>query len=206
MPPGWLGSPRSPSSGWRRPSPAGLVLLGGRYRERRLLAGMVAGGMAIAVTAFSLFGSAWLDAGSGLSTQARRTGSIGLSGWLGDLGLGHRPTLAVIAVATLVVAAWLAWQAWRGRVRLGLAGVLLAALQGWLNPWYAVWGVSLAAPEEDTAAHIGAMLLTGLLLRDALPCRRRTKAIASRAATAINSPFRSARSATGRRSSATSSS
>ncbi|MGI8479254.1 MAG: polyprenol phosphomannose-dependent alpha 1,6 mannosyltransferase MptB [Gaiellaceae bacterium] len=154
---------------WVAAAFAGLVLLGGRYRERRLLAGMVAGGMAIAVTAFSLFGSAWLDAGSGLSTQARRTGSIGLSGWLGDLGLGHRPTLAVIAVATLVVAAWLAWQAWRGRVRLGLAGVLLAALQGWLNPWYAVWGVSLAAPEEDTAAHIGAMLLTGLLLRDALP-------------------------------------
>jgi hypothetical protein len=48
-------------------------------------------------------------------------------------------------------------------------GVLLAALQGWLNPWYAVWGVSLAAPEEDSTAHIGAVLLTGLLLHDALP-------------------------------------
>ncbi len=148
---------------------AGLAVLGTRFRDRRLLGGLAVGAVAVAVVSFVLYGSAWVDAASGLSSQARRTGSLGLSGWLADLGLSHRATLALIGVATLVVAVWLSLQAWHGRVRLGLAGVLLAALQGWLNPWYAVWGVSLAAPEEDTAAHVGAVLLTGLLLRDALP-------------------------------------
>jgi len=154
---------------WVAAAFAGLTLLGSHFRDRRLLTGLLAGGTAVAATSFLLFRSAWIDAGSGLSSQARRTGSIGLSGWLGDLGLAHRPTLAVIGVLTLAVIGWLSWQAWHGRVRLGLAGVLLAALQGWLNPWYAIWGVSLSAPEEDTAAHVGAILLTGLLLRDALP-------------------------------------
>ena len=148
---------------------AGLTVLGTRFRDRQLLAGLAVGGAAVAIASFVLYGPAWIDATSGLSSQARRTGSLGLSGWLADLGLSHRATLALIGAATLAVAVWLSWQAWHGRVRLGLAGVLLAALQGWLNPWYAVWGVSLSAREEDTAAHIGAVLLTGLLLRDALP-------------------------------------
>ena len=154
---------------WVAAAFAGLTVLGHRFRDRSLLAGIAVAGGALALASFALYDAAWLDAASGVSRQARRSGSIGLSGWLGDLGLGHRPTLLVIAAATLAVAIWLSWQAWNGRVRLGLAGVLLAALQGWLNPWYAVWGVSLAAPEDDAAAHVGAVLLTGLLLRDALP-------------------------------------
>lgn len=154
---------------WVAAAFAGLTVLGDRFRNRRLLAGIAIAGGALVLTSFALYGAAWLGAASSVSRQARRSGSIGLSGWLGDIGLGHRPTLAIIGAATLAVAIWLSWQAWNGRVRLGLAGVLLAALQGWLNPWYAVWGVSLAAPEDDAAAHIGAVFLTGLLLRDALP-------------------------------------
>jgi alpha-1,6-mannosyltransferase len=146
-----------------------LVLLAGHLRDRRLIAGLVGGGLAVAVGATALYGLHWLHAVNGLSSQARRTGSIGLSGWLGDLGLGHRATLAVIGSATLVAGAWLAVQAWRGNPRLGLAGVLIAALQGWLNPWYAVWGVTLAAPEEDGLAQILAVGLSALVLRDAIP-------------------------------------
>jgi alpha-1,6-mannosyltransferase len=148
---------------------AGLVLLAGHLRDRRLIGGLIGGGAAIAVCATALYGPHWLHAANGLSSQARRTGSLGLSGWLGDLGLGHRATLAVIGSATLAAAAWLGVQAWRGRPRLGLAGVLAAALQGWLNPWYAVWGVTLAAPEEDGLAQILAVGLSALVLRDAIP-------------------------------------
>jgi hypothetical protein len=148
---------------------AGLVLLAGHLRDRRLIAGLLGGSLAIAVGATALYGLHWLHAVNGLSSQARRTGSLGLSGWLGDLGLGHRATLAVIGSATLAAAAWLAVQAWRGNPRLGLAGVLIAALQGWLNPWYAVWGVTLAAPEEDALAQILAVALSALVLRDAIP-------------------------------------
>ena len=148
---------------------AGLVLLAGHVRDRRLIAGLAGGSALVAVGATILYGPHWVNALSGVSSQARRTGSLGLSGWLGDIGLGHRASLAVIGSATLAVAAFLAVQAWRGRLRLGLAGVLAAALQGWLNPWYAVWGVALAAPEEDGTAQILAVALSVLVLRDALP-------------------------------------
>lgn len=148
---------------------AGLILIAGHLRDRRLIAGLAGGSLAIAVAATALYGPHWLQAVNGLSSQARRTGSLGLSGWLSDLGLGHRATLAVIGSATLAAGGWLAVEAWRGRVRLGLAGVLAAVLQGWLNPWYAVWGVVLAAPEEDGVAQILAVGLSALVLRDALP-------------------------------------
>ena len=116
-----------------------------------------------------LYGTAWFSAAHRLSAQARRTGSIGLSAWLQDVGLSHRPIVVAIGLLTLLAAAWLGTQAWRGRVRLGLAGVLLAVLQGWLNPWYALWGLGLAAPEEDRTAQVLAVALSAVLLRDALP-------------------------------------
>ena len=148
---------------------AGLVLLASHLRDRRLIAGLAGGIVGIGLVATALYGVHWLHALNGLSSQARRTGSLGLAGWLGDLGLGHRASLAVIGTATLAAGAWLAVQAWRGRPRLGLAGVLAAALQGWLNPWYAVWGVTLAAPEEDGTAQVLAIALSALVLRDAIP-------------------------------------
>jgi hypothetical protein len=140
-----------------------------RGRGRRLVAWSAAWLAALALGAFALYGTAWLGAGERLSEQARRTGSIGLSGWLADLGLSHRSTVVLLGVLVVVAGSWLAAQAWRGRVRLGLAGVLLAALQGWLNPWYALWGLGLAAPEEDRTAHVLAVALSGFLLLDALP-------------------------------------
>jgi len=147
-----------------------LVLIGGRGRRRRRLLVWSAGSLAVlGFVATALYGTAWLSAAQRLSEQARRTSSIGLSGWLGDLGLSHRPTVVVIGLLTLVAASWLAVQAWRGDLRLGLAGVLLAALQGWLNPWYALWGLALAAPEDDRTAQVLAVALSAFLLRDALP-------------------------------------
>ncbi len=148
----------------------GLVALGGRIRgELRLLAWTVASLAALAVAATAVYGTAWPSAAQRLSEQARRTSSIGLSGWLGDLGLSHRPTVVVIGLLTLAAGAWLAREAWQGRVRLGMAGVLLAAVQGWLNPWYALWGLALAAPEEDRTAQILAVALSAFLLADAIP-------------------------------------
>jgi len=147
-----------------------LVVLGERRAGgRRALAWSALWLVVLAVGATALYGTAWFGAARRLSEQARRTGSLGLSGWLGDLGLSHRPTVVVIGLLTVVAATWLAAQAWRGKVRLGLAGVLLAALQGWLNPWYALWGLALAAPEEDRTAQVLAVALSAFLLTDALP-------------------------------------
>jgi Glycosyltransferase family 87 len=142
-----------------------------RLRRRAPLGvpGLAAGALVVVLAATLRYGTTWLEAFQGLSSQARRTGSIGLSSWLGDLGLGHRATLVVIAIATLLAFAWLALDAWRQQARLGVAGSVAALGQGWLNPWYASWGVSLAAGEEDRLAWALAVGLTGFLLLDVVP-------------------------------------
>jgi hypothetical protein len=140
-----------------------------RRREPLGIAGLAGGALALAAVATARYGTTWLDALGGLSSQARRTGSIGLSNWLGDAGLGHRATLATIGIATLAAFTWLALEAWRGRRRLGVSGSVTALGQGWLNPWYAGWGVSLSATEEDRLAWALAVGLTAFLLLDVVP-------------------------------------
>ncbi len=140
-----------------------------RRREPLGLAGLAAGAFGLVAVATARYGTTWLEAFNGLSSQARRTGSIGLASWLGDLGLGHRAILVTIGITTLAAFTWLALQAWRGRPRLGLAGSVAAIGQGWLNPWYASWGVSLSAAEDDGLAWVVAVGLTGFLLLDAVP-------------------------------------
>ena len=140
-----------------------------RRRAPLGLAGLAVGGVALAAGATAHYGTTWLEAFSGLSSQARRTGSIGLSKWLGDVGLGHREILATIGLASLAAFAWLALESWRGRRRLGVSGSVAALGQGWLNPWYASWGVALSSSEEDRLAWVLAVGLTGFLLLDVVP-------------------------------------
>jgi hypothetical protein len=60
-----------------------------------------------------------------------------------------------------------AWAAVTGHARLGLAATLLAVTQGWLNPWYAIWGVGLAAADEgDQLGRVSALVLCGYLMSD----------------------------------------
>ena len=133
------------------------------------LAGLGAGVVGLVGIAVARYGATWLEAFGGLSSQARRTGSMGLAKWLGDVGLGHREILVTIGLATLAAFAWLAGEAWHGRRRLGVSGSVAALGQGWLNPWYASWGVSLSATEEDRVAWVLAVGLTAFLLGDVVP-------------------------------------
>ena len=54
-----------------------------------------------------------------------------------------------------------------GRIRLAAALLLLAT--SWLQPWYAVWAVPLAAVEEDQLARVLTVAICAYFLRDALP-------------------------------------
>jgi len=121
------------------------------------------------VVASGRYGTTWLTAFEGLSSQARRTGSIGLSHMLDIVGFGHRTILATMALLTVGAFTWLVVEAWRARARLGIAGSVAAIGQGWLNPWYASWGVSLSAGENDRVAWALAAGLTGFLLLDVVP-------------------------------------
>lgn len=140
-----------------------------RRREPLGLAGLAVGFAGLVAAATARYGTTWLEAFGGLSSQARRTGSIGLSKWLADVGLGHRAILLAIGLASLAAFAWLALQAWHGRRRLGVSGSVAALGQGWLNPWYASWGVSLSAGDEDRLAWVLAVGLTAFLLLDVVP-------------------------------------
>jgi hypothetical protein len=138
-------------------------------REPLGLPGLIGGTLALVAVATARYGTTWVEALDGLSGQARRTGSIGLSNWLGDVGLGHRAILLTIGIASLGAFAWLVVETRRGRRRLGVAGSVTALGQGWLNPWYASWGVSLSATEEDRLAWLVSVGLTGFLLLDVVP-------------------------------------
>ena len=56
-----------------------------------------------------------------------------------------------------------------------VSGSVAALGQGWLNPWYASWGVSLSATEEDRLAWV-------CRRPDGVPARRRRPALAFRGA------------------------
>lgn len=154
--------------------PAAFLVLWLTYRWRRRLPlgfpGLAIATAMIAIVSTLRYGMSWLHAFRGLSGQARRTGSsIGVSHWLGELGLAHRAQLLVIALFLVTIFLLLVRAAWRRHLRLGLSGSMLAFGQGWLNPWYASWGVSLSACEEDRVAQALALALTAFLLRDVLP-------------------------------------
>ena len=51
----------------------GLVLLASHLRDRRLIAGLAAGSVAIGLGATALYGTHWIHAANGLSSQAKRT-------------------------------------------------------------------------------------------------------------------------------------
>jgi hypothetical protein len=140
-----------------------------RWRGR--IVRLVVAGAAGIVLATIAYGTAWAHAFRELSKQSRRTGSLGLAKWLGDVGLHHREIVVLLFVATLVFLAALAWRALRAHERhLSLAGSGLAFLQGWLNPWYPLWGgATLAFEETVVLALVANLALSALVLRDALP-------------------------------------
>jgi hypothetical protein len=137
-----------------------------RFRERKSLglAGFLGLSGVLVIAAFARFGRDWLRLFQTASNEARRESSIGLLGWLGDVGVPHREALAVAALASLVVIAALLYEAWRHRLRLGLGAGFLALAQARLNPWYGFWSVGLAGADGEKASLVVAVALTALLL------------------------------------------
>jgi hypothetical protein len=137
-------------------------------RRRPSSVTLAASGLALAVVATLWYGDEWFRAGLGLARTGTRTGSIGVSHWLQEIGVPDRARELGVEFAQVCALLALAWRAHAtGRARLGLAACLFAILQGWLNPWYAVWGVGLAAADEtDGLGRALAVILSGYLLLD----------------------------------------
>jgi hypothetical protein len=143
-----------------------------RFRNRRPIgiAGLLLAGAVLLVVAFSVFGVEWLRAFRNLSHQERIDHpSLGMLGWLEDLGVPRIPALAAGFLIQVAVFAVFALAAWRRRLHLGLAACALVICAPRIDPWYALWPVSLAAvDDEDRWGRIVAVGLSGFLLADSV--------------------------------------
>ena len=123
----------------------------------------------VAVVASLRYGAHWLGVLSPVANQLHSTSSLGLPYWGDKLGVPERYSRDGLLLLFALFYLWLLWEAWRGRARLGLAACGLLLATSWLQPWYAVWAVPLAAVEEDRLARLLALALSAYFLRDALP-------------------------------------
>jgi len=134
----------------------------------RFMIGFAATLLGIIALASIRYGTTWFEAIRTLSDVGSRRGSIGLSRWLNEAGVSEGNLDRVVTLAQFGTFGVLSVAAARtGHARLGLAATLLALLQGWLNPWYAIWGLGLAAADDhDRVGRILAVALCAYLLRD----------------------------------------
>jgi alpha-1,6-mannosyltransferase len=150
-------------------APAALLLpflaLGAR-RPRRVLAGMLIGGSALAGAAIVAFGDEAL-AFTGQVRQQQRfvaDGSVPsrVASLLGFDGLPAGVRMAFAAAFALAVAGLL-WATWRGRLdwiaAAGWATLALLLCTAWLVPWYVVWLLPFAALARDPRLRAAALLL-----------------------------------------------
>ena len=141
---------------------------GARHASRFVIA-LALSMLAVGLLASARYGSSWLDAARTISHVGQRTGSIGPGHWINRLHLSSATRDHVITLTQLAIVLGLTgWAARTGRARLGLAATLLAATQGWLNPWYAMWGLGLAAADDaDRLGRCLAVVLSAYLILDA---------------------------------------
>jgi hypothetical protein len=147
-----------------------LTLLESRRRGRSLgLLSLLGAGLALAALAEVRYGTLGGSLGGSISRQINELSSISLPFRVTQLGLAQRPATLLVGLAFVAAYVWLLREAWHGRARLGLCACLLLLALPWLQPWYALWAVPLAAVEEDTLARLAALALSAYFLRDALP-------------------------------------
>jgi Glycosyltransferase family 87 len=139
-----------------------------RRRSAGLSGGLVCGALIVAAS-FIAYGTGWLHVFSALSHQSSQPTELGVCAWLVGLGIDHHLALHLTYGAEIVALGIFAVYAWLGRLRLGLAALVWALLTTRLNPWYAIWGISLAAADdEDRWGRVLAVAMTGYLLADAI--------------------------------------
>src|SRR5204862_2422055 len=95
-----------------------------------------------------------------VADQPPPPGSLRLAYLASRLGFPQRYAVDGLLLLFALVYLWLLREAWRGRARLGLTACGLLLATSWLQPWYAVWALPLAAVEEDRLAQAVAIALS----------------------------------------------
>jgi hypothetical protein len=149
-----------------------LVLLPLRLLEARRsfgYRGLFATAAVVAVSAFVLYDWHWLTIFTPVANQLRSSSSLGLPYWAAKIGIPEGIARLALLVAFAVAYVALAIRAARGHAELALATCLLLLATSWLQPWYAVSAVALAALDSDWRPRVLAVLLSAYFLRDTLP-------------------------------------
>jgi hypothetical protein len=131
--------------------------------------GLFATAAVVAVSAFVLYDWHWLTIFTPVANQLRSSSSLGLPYWAAKIGIPEGIARLALLVAFAVAYVALAIRAARGHAELALATCLLLLATSWLQPWYAVSAVSLAALDSDWRPRVLAVLLSAYFLRDTLP-------------------------------------
>ena len=143
-----------------------LLLLELLRARRAFLLGTLAAGMALAIAATAVFGTAWLTSLGQLGHEQAR---FSLPARLEQLGISARAAHGLSDLVLVAGAVWLAREALRGRTRLALGASLLILTSPWVLPWYATWPVALASLEEDAAGQLVALGLVAYFLPARIP-------------------------------------
>jgi alpha-1,6-mannosyltransferase len=132
-----------------------FLLLGTRW-PRRVLAGMLAGGVVALVLAIAAFGDEALSFVSQIREQQQFVAVESVPGRIASLlGFDTLPAGLRLLFALAFVASFVAllWATWRGRIdwltAAGWATLALLLSTAWLVPWYVVWLLPLAAVARD---------------------------------------------------------
>lgn len=150
---------------------APFLLLAAR-RRLRFAAGAVACGVAVLVPSLLAFGVNLPN----LSDQSSLLSSFSIPNTVGQLiGLGGAPPwlLEVAAIAMAVTVLLLARRTWQGRMSwieaAGWATLALIASLSWLQPWYAMWLLPLAALAGSAKLRRWTLVLCAWLLLTYIP-------------------------------------
>ncbi len=138
-------------------------------RRRNESIGFVAAAIILAGLATWRYGFAWTTVFGRVTGGSRHISSLGLPHWLKRVGIPEQVARDDLAIAFVLLYAWLLQQAHRGSERLALCACALLVATPWLQPWYAVWAVPLAAVEEHRSTRLFALALSAYLLVDTLP-------------------------------------
>jgi hypothetical protein len=140
-------------------APAALLLpflLFGTRAPRRLLVGVLSGGIALLAVALAAFGNEALGFVSQLREQQQFVATQSVPNRVATLlGFDTLPTglRVLFALAFVGTVAGLLWATWRERIdwltAAGWATLALLLSTAWLVPWYVVWLLPLAALARD---------------------------------------------------------
>jgi len=145
----------------------------GSPRPKRMLAGGLIAGLAVAVAAHLAFGWDWLR-GFGLAGENQsRTSHLSIPTTVARLtGLGPDGVRLDAAILFAVLVAYLLAWTWRGgdwiRASAWAAFALLLATS-WLLPWYLIWPLPLVAISRDRPLQLLTLALTAYQLGARIP-------------------------------------